>query len=122
MTNPGPSTRRLMAPDGMIYIPPGGFLVGTSKEQVKVLTRTWHDWEDDWFSSELELSRGEHLSGYWLDKYPVTNIDYRAFCQETNHAFPAHWIRHGHALADVHPLAIEQVAVGLTRDARIDLA
>jgi len=88
----GPSTIRLMAPEGMIYIPPGGFLMGTSKEQVKILTRAWRDWEDDWFSAELEQSRGEHLSGYWLDKFPVTNQDYRVFCQETNHVFPAHWI------------------------------
>ncbi|MCC6741013.1 MAG: formylglycine-generating enzyme family protein [Planctomycetia bacterium] len=88
----GPSTIRLMAPEGMIYIPPGGFLVGTSREQVKLLTRAWHDWEDDWFSTELEQSRGEHLSGYWIDKYPVSNQDYRTFCQETAHPYPAHWV------------------------------
>jgi formylglycine-generating enzyme required for sulfatase activity len=95
MTGAGPATRRLMAPEGMVYIPPGGFVMGTSKEQVKLLTRAWHDWEDDWFAGELEASRGEHMSGFWIDKYPVTNQDYREFCNATGREVPAHWIGEG---------------------------
>ncbi|NUN49447.1 MAG: SUMF1/EgtB/PvdO family nonheme iron enzyme [Candidatus Brocadiae bacterium] len=91
----GPGTTRLMAPEGMVYIPPGSFLTGTSREQVKLLTRAFRDWEDEWFDAEVESARGEHLSGFWMDRYPVTNADYREFCRVTGHAVPAHWIGEG---------------------------
>lgn len=91
----GPGTKRLMAPQGMVYIPPGGFMVGTTKEQVKLLTRAHREWEDEWFASELEWSRGEHMSGFWIDKYPVTNAEYREFTAATGHPMPAHWLGTG---------------------------
>jgi formylglycine-generating enzyme required for sulfatase activity len=94
MTNT-PITRRLMSPQGMVYVPPGGFTTGSTKEQVKLLTRAHRDWEDDWFSAELEASRGEHLSGFYIEKFPVTNTDYRVFVFETGRTPPAHWLGEG---------------------------
>ncbi len=44
-----------------------------------------------------EGSRDEHpqhkvlLNSYWIDKYPVTNADYKAFTDATGHRTPAHW-------------------------------
>lgn len=91
----GPGTRRLLAPQGMVYIPPGSFTVGTTREQVKLLTRAHRDWEDEWFSAELESSRSEHLSGFWIDRFPVSNSDYRAFVFENGRVPPAHWMGTG---------------------------
>jgi len=95
MPDPGPATRRLMAPEGMVYIPPGAFVVGTTKEQARQLCKQFRDWEEDWFSAEIEGARGEHLSGFWMDRYPVTNIDYREFVAATGHRPPAHWLGEG---------------------------
>ncbi len=32
------------------------------------------------------------LNSYWIDKYPVTNLDYKRFVDATGHQPPPHWI------------------------------
>ena len=31
------------------------------------------------------------LDEYWIGKYPLTNLQYRAFVQAVKHSFPGHW-------------------------------
>lgn len=58
----------LIARDGkeMVLIPAGEFLFGPGKQPLT-------------------------LPGYYIDRYPVTNIEYKAFVDATRHDFPSHW-------------------------------
>ena len=54
----------------MIYIPSGSFLMGSDKSQDRYA-----------FSNELP-QHSVHLEAYWIDKYEVTNKQYRLCVQE----------------------------------------
>ncbi len=66
--------KRLKAPKGMVYIPPGDFTMGSN------------DW---WPKSQPEHK--VRTKGYFIDKYEVTNKQYKAFVDATGHAAPNHW-------------------------------
>jgi formylglycine-generating enzyme required for sulfatase activity len=53
-------------PNGMVCVPPGSFYYGIDKQR-------------------------EFLPGFFIDKYPVTNEEYKKFVDETNHNPPVHW-------------------------------
>ncbi|MCZ6633533.1 MAG: SUMF1/EgtB/PvdO family nonheme iron enzyme, partial [bacterium] len=45
------------------------------------------------------------LNAYWIDRYPVTNRDYKAFVDATDHRAPPHWKSGNHTFArDLHPV------------------
>ena len=50
----------------MVYVPSGVFLMGNEKESVEV-------------------------DAFCIDKHPITNDQYKAFLEETNHTSPAFW-------------------------------
>lgn len=50
----------------MVYIPAGEFLMGGEKKPVLV-------------------------EAFYVDRYPVTNSEYKRFVDSTRHPFPAHW-------------------------------
>lgn len=54
----------------MMLVPTGAFLFGASKTTC-------------------------NLPAYYIDKYPVTNRQYEAFCRATGYRFPKHWGREG---------------------------
>jgi formylglycine-generating enzyme required for sulfatase activity len=54
----------------MIYIPPGEFLAGENQTPTQV-------------------------DGFYIDRYPVTNVEYARFCQETGHTKPPTWYNTG---------------------------
>ena len=58
--------------DAMVEIPPGEFLRGSRREREKP-------------------QRPIFLDAYRIDKYPVTNNQYRQFIEATNHREPAYW-------------------------------
>lgn len=62
------------APTGMVYIPAGEFLMGSSER-----------WSDE--SPEHVW----YLDDYFIDKYEVTNSVYRKFVQATGRRPPDHW-------------------------------
>ena len=61
---------------GMIYIPAGPFVMGGRDEDSPRNERPAHS---------------VHLPAYFIAKYPVTNMDYREFIQNTGHKPPVHW-------------------------------
>ncbi len=77
-----------------VAVPAGGFLMGTSDEEI-----TWMvehtDWAKMWRDSgrfaDEQPQRNVLLSQYEIGRYPVTNLEYQAFIEATHHAAPQHW-------------------------------
>ena len=62
------ASARAAAPEGMVYVPAGKFTMG-----------------------EREITHEVWLDGFFLAKYLVTNIEYKAFVDATGHAtLPRH--------------------------------
>jgi formylglycine-generating enzyme required for sulfatase activity len=72
--------RRLPFEPEMILIPAGEFLMGSDP------TKDKHAWEIEQPQHTL------YLPDYYLAKTPVTNAQYTAFVQATDHAPPEHWV------------------------------
>lgn len=71
-----PSALSSLAPDDMILVPAGEFLMGSY---------------DDGVSSDDERpQRKVFVSAYWIDRYEITNARYKQFVDATGHPAPAH--------------------------------
>ncbi|HLW03750.1 MAG TPA: SUMF1/EgtB/PvdO family nonheme iron enzyme [Ktedonobacterales bacterium] len=71
-----------LAPEGMVYIPAGRFLMGSA--------------DDDPEASDSEHPQHElWLRGYYLDRFPVTNAQYQAFIDAGGYAERAYWTEAG---------------------------
>ena len=73
----------------LVQVPEGGFLMGSTPEQVAALVREYPDWRG-WFERERPQQR-IHLRGYEIGRYPITNVEYRSFVRDANHRPPRHW-------------------------------
>ena len=70
-----------------IFIPPGAFIMGTDIEP--------------FYGSALEQSKhakldespihAVNLAPYYIDRFPITNVEYERFIQSTDYPPPAHW-------------------------------
>jgi formylglycine-generating enzyme required for sulfatase activity len=66
----------------MTQIPAGQFIMGTPPEEAKQ------------FGEEAQRETPQHtveLPAYEIGRYPVTNLEYKAFVEATNHEPPGHW-------------------------------
>ncbi|MGC9397081.1 MAG: SUMF1/EgtB/PvdO family nonheme iron enzyme, partial [Anaerolineae bacterium] len=75
----------------LVFVPAGKFLMGTTKQQAAALRRQFD--EPGWYKFDLETpQRPIDLPAYYIGKYPVTNVQYQVFVQETGHdRTPRHW-------------------------------
>ncbi len=79
----------------MIPIPAGEFLMGTSDEDIKRLQVKESDWAYEWYDNDLfDAEQPQHV--VWLDafeiaQYPVTNMEYHLFIQDTGYRLPKGW-------------------------------
>jgi formylglycine-generating enzyme len=69
----------------MVYVPAGGFLMGSKEGQGSPHESPQHT---------------VHLDGYWIYKNPVTVTQFRKFCEATGHKMPAPH----HNAKDDHPV------------------
>jgi len=74
----------------MVYVPAGEFLRGTPDEQVERILAEFPDWPPEALENERPARR-IYLSAFFIDLHPVTNAEYRAFLEATNHRPPFHW-------------------------------
>lgn len=83
----------IIASDGkeMVLIPEGPAFVGEGRVERKSAEDFLKKW-DEAGSSELPdgLCRQIYLYPYYIDRYPVTNGEFKNFCRETGYKLPGH--------------------------------
>jgi formylglycine-generating enzyme required for sulfatase activity len=72
----------------MITIPAGPFLMGTTPAEAQALANAY-GYHVSWLDGEVPSA--PTLPGFLIDKYPVTNQQYWAFCVATGSQPPPHW-------------------------------
>lgn len=82
--------------DRMVLIPSGEFTMGSTDEnvkQAKTLFReeTGREPLDVWFEDETP-AHTVYLDAFYIDKYEVTNKQYREFVEATNYKRPFNWM------------------------------
>jgi sulfatase modifying factor 1 len=70
----------------MVLIPAGEFLMGSTKEQVKKVTESYNG-KKPWFGNETP-QRSVSLKAFYIDKYEVTNSQYKKFVDATGYRVP----------------------------------
>ena len=86
----GPLPDTIVSPvDGaeMVVVPEGPFTMGISEEELLQLYML-DQRVNAIFATEVP-SRTEDLEGYYIDRYPVTNFQYKNFLDATGHREPA---------------------------------
>ena len=85
----------------MLLVSTGEFKMGTSEEEWRQLAQLMKPletegitiggyFEKERFQNEMP-QRNVYLDSFYIDKYEVTNLSYRMFCQETDHRIPLNW-------------------------------
>jgi formylglycine-generating enzyme required for sulfatase activity len=81
----------------MVLIPAGEFIMGSNKSEHEGVAGEFGNVKP-WYLDEHPEHRVT-LPAYYLDKYEVTNGDYRRFVTAMNVAPPSHWIEQGYILS-----------------------
>lgn len=71
----------------MILIDAGKFIMGTSPEQVEYIEKSIGGWPRSGFDREMPQIT-VYLNAYLIDKYPVTNAQYKEFTDATGYPVP----------------------------------
>lgn len=77
-------------PEDMILITEGPFFMGSTKEDIEKLLELDHSIEIDRLQNEFP-QREVYLSAYLIDKYPVTNAQYKKFIESDGYTQKAFW-------------------------------
>ncbi len=83
-------------PEDMVRIPAGPFVMGSDAKDEAGLAQEFGTMKP-WYVDEMPR-RTEKLPEFWIDKYEVTNRDYRDFVIENNYFIPVGWKESGYLL------------------------
>jgi formylglycine-generating enzyme required for sulfatase activity len=87
-------------PEGMVLVPGGTFTMGSTQEQInRVLEEAKKGFSDDFkkfFGPEslrhsLHKAKQVYVKAFYIDKYEVTNREYKKFTDATVHKSPDYW-------------------------------
>jgi len=96
-------------PSDMILIPEGTFLMGSTKEDINALLELDHNIEVQRLNNEMP-QREVFLSAYLIDKYPVTNGQYKEFIEADGYKCKSFWSEIGwRYLLEADPLNSEDI-------------
>lgn len=89
---------------GMIYIPEGEFILGSNEVDNQGLGKEFGARQESFYEDEKPV-RKVYLKGFYLDKFEVTNKDYKRFTMEMKYPPPPPW-ENGEFIAgqDLHPV------------------
>ena len=82
--------------EGMVLIHAGEFTMGSNKRDEAGRAREFGS-RKPWFEDE-HPQRRVYVDAFWIDRYEVTNRQYRRFVIETNYWVPAPWRENGYLL------------------------
>lgn len=78
----------------MIKIPAGPFLMGSSDKEVEKISRDLSHGElkadAKWFTAEMPQHEAQ-VEEFYLDKYEITNAQYKEFVEATERSLPRDW-------------------------------
>ncbi len=80
-------------PDGMVFIPGGEFLMGSTAEEVAKMRKKYGNrqlYADYHFSDETPKKK-IYLPPFYIDRHEVTNSEYAKFLKATGYPAPPHW-------------------------------
>ncbi len=77
-------------PEVMVLIPEGLFLMGSTKQVIDILLELDRNIETVRLDNEIP-QREVHLSAYLIDKYPVTNAEYKKFIESDGYNQKVFW-------------------------------
>lgn len=80
----------------MVLIPAGEFLMGSDKVDESKKSAGFGN-AKDWYLDEHPAHK-EKVPAYYIDKYEVTNAQYKAFVESAEYRPPTHWIESGYIL------------------------
>src|SRR3989337_3478039 len=84
------SCAKAPAIEGMVYIPPGEFIMGSEEVDTEALGTEFGLRTGRYYDDEKPM-RKVYLDGYYMDKYEVTNAQYKEFMNATGAPAPLNW-------------------------------
>ncbi len=76
-------------PKGMVYVPPGEFIMGANPDQLADIADKVGGMVK--YIENATPRRKVNLPGYYIDKYEVTNEQYKQFVDAAKHTPPEYW-------------------------------
>ena len=77
-------------PEDMVLIPEGKFLMGSTKQDIDKILDLDHNIEAHRLDNEIP-QRNVYLSAYLIDKYPITNVEYKRFIESNGYTQKGFW-------------------------------
>ena len=115
------------ADDGMVLVAAGEFTMGSNKEDNLSMWREANALNPFGFNDELYVDeRPAHklaLPAFRIDKYEVSNAQYRAFTTATQHKVPLLWRQNAYdaSVKDLHSLTLDVLRQLATNNFRLDM-
>jgi len=76
--------------EGMVLIPEGSFMMGSSKEDIEWVVHTFNSASRKWYQDETPKQK-IYLKSYYIDKLEIINAKYKAYMQSTGKPAPKFW-------------------------------
>ena len=89
---------RSLKPADMVFIPAGTFVMGSDETDDQGLQQRY-GFSQPLFVNEHPLHQ-QYVRAFWMDRFEVTNGDYKKFIQATNHPEPKLWVQNGYNVRD----------------------